>query len=257
MRNSAKSRTALNFLSSNSSSNALLFYDNDKTLEKFLFHYVKKGIENGEKVSYWAGVRRTEEVEQRMSDFGIDCDYYKRNGMLHFTSYDDVFLVDGRLDLTNGCRNLFNMLKNLNGNSYRIATESNWWLLSDVFEGGMEMETAHEIIPNNISVVCSYNLADLLQYVNIYHLAKLMELHNDTLLVMDNAVMLSREFYSYLGKSIIAVLEESFDYITIVRKKHPRFISEVLLELEMRIGSDMLELERTVEDKIISALKLD
>ena len=64
------------------------------------------------------------------------------------------------------------------------------------------------------------------------------------------------KFYSYLGKSIISVLEDNFDYITIVRRKHSRFISEVLQELEMRIGSDMLELEKNVEEKLLQIIKL-
>ena len=185
MHSSTKSRSALDLLDSlEPSRNAVLFYDNDKTLDRFLFHYVKAGLQKGETVFYWAGIRTVEEAEQRMSRYGIDCDYYKRNGMLHFTSYDDMFLVDGRLDLLNCHRNLFSMVKTShNGNNIRLATESNWWLLADVFENGLDMEATHEMIPHNMSVVCSYNIANLMKYVNIYHLAKLMELHNDTLLV--------------------------------------------------------------------------
>ena len=69
--------------------------------------------------------------------------------------------------------------------------------------------------------------------------------------------MLPVEFYTYLGKCIIDILEDSFDNITIVKKKHSRFISEVLSELAMRIGSDMIELERNVEEKLIHQLKLE
>jgi len=259
MRSSAKSRSTLNLLDSlEPSRNALLFYDNNKTLEKFLFDYVKTGLQKGETVLYWAGIRTAEEAEKRMSSYGIDCDHYKRNGMLHFTSYDDMFLVDGRLDLMNCHRNLFNMLKTIhNGNNMRLATESNWWLLADVFENALDAEATHEMIPNNMSVVCSYNIANLMKYVSIYHLAKLMELHNDTLLVTKGSVMLPLEFYSYLGKCILDALEDSFDYITIMRKKHSRFISEVLSELQMRIGSHMIELERNIEEKLMCTLKLD
>jgi len=257
MHSYTKSRSALDLLSSlEGGNNALLFYDSDKTLERFLFRYVKAGLQKGESVFYLSGIRTVEEAEQRMTSCGIDCDYYKGNGMLHFTSYDDIFLVDGRLDLSNARRNLFKMAKtNHNGNNIRLATESNWWLLADVFENALDMETTHEMIPHNMSIVCSYNIANLMGYANIYHLAKLMELHNDTLLATEMSVMLPLEFYSYLGRCIIDVLEHNFDYITIVRKKHSRFISEILLELEMRIGSDMLELERIVEEKLLHKLK--
>jgi len=253
-----KKKRAINLLGSlEPGKNALLFYDDDKTLERFLFEYVKTGLQKGETVFYWAGIQTAEEAEQRMLRYGIDCDYYKRNDMLHFASYDDMFLVDGRLDLLNCQRNLLNMAKtNHNGNKMRLATESDWWLSADVFENGLDMEAAHEIVPQNISIVCSYNIANLMRYVSIYHLAKLMELHNYTLVETKGSVMLPLEFYSYLGKCILDILEDSFDYITIVRSKHSRFISEVLSELEMRIGSDMFELERKVEEKLERALKL-
>ncbi len=258
MHKSAKSESALNLLGSlEPGKNALLFYDDDKMLERFLFQYVKTGLQKGETVFYWAGIQTVEEAERKMLRYGIDCNYYKRNGTLRFTSYDDMVLVDGRLDLLNCQRNLLNMANtNHNGNKIRLATESNWWLLADVFENGLDMETAHEIVPQNISIVCSYNIANLMKYVSIYHLAKLMELHNYTLVETKGSVMLPLEFYSYLGKCILDILEDSFEYITIVRSKHSRFISEVLSELEMRIGSDILELERRVEEKLGQTLKL-
>ena len=240
------------------SRNALLFYDNDKTLERFLFDYVKTGLQKGETVFYWAGIRTAEEAEKRMSSSGIDCDYYKRSGMLHFTTYDDMFLVDGRFDLPNCRRKLFDMIKTRhNGNNIRLATESNWYLLADVFEKAFDAESTHELLPSNMSVVCTYNISDLMKYANIYHLAKLMELHNDTLLETKGSVMLPVEFYSYLGRCILDVLDNSFDHITIARKKHSRFISEVLSELHRRIGSDVLELERKVEEKLVRELKLN
>jgi hypothetical protein len=149
------------------------------------------------------------------------------------------------------------MAKSVNGSKIRLATESNWWLLADVFENGLDMEATHEMMPQAMSVVCTYNISDLMKYVNVYHLARLMELHNDTVLETKGAVMLPVAFYSYLGKCVLDVLQENFDHITIVRKKHSRFISEVLAELRMRIGSDMLELERDVEDKLAQKLKLN
>lgn len=240
------------------SRNALLFYDRDETLDKFLFSYIKRGLQKDETVFYWSGIRTAEKAEERMSSCGIDCDYYKKKGMLHFTTYDEMFLVDGRLDLLHCHRNLFDILKKIrNGNNVRVATESNWWLLADVFENAIDMEATHEMIPQFASVVCTYNVADLLKYVNIYHLAKLMELHDYTLLQTKGSLMLPVEFYSYLGKCILEVLEDSFEYITVLRKKHSRFISEVLAELQMRIGSDMGELERNVEQKLSHKLKLN
>jgi hypothetical protein len=236
----------------------VLFYDTDETLEKLLFHYVRAGLERGERVQYWAGINATSDVEPRMIRYGIDCEYYRKQGMLSITSYDEVFVVDsdGRFDPVEGRRKLLSMA-NGNGNIHRLATESNWWLLSDLFENGIDMEGTHEITPFKGSIICSYNIRNLMKYVNIYHLARLMELHDDTLLVTRGSVMLPFEFYLLLGRCITDVLENSFDYITIVRRKHSRFISEVLQELEMRIGSDMLELERSVEERLEHALKLN
>lgn len=258
MRSSTESRSAYTVLDSlESGMNAVLFYDSDQILERFLFHYVQSGLRKGEPVHYWAGIRTIDDVEKKMSDYGIDCDYYERKDLLHFVTYDEMLLADGRLDPLNCQRNLFNMMKAYhNKNGIRLATESNWWLLADVFETGLDMEATHEMLPNSMSVVCTYNINDLMKYVNIYHLAKLMELHNNTLLANNSSLMLHHEFYTCLGNCILDALEESFSYITIARKKHSRFISDVLLELEMRIDSDMLELERRVEEKLAQALRL-
>lgn len=258
MHSSTKSRSAFHLDSLEPGRNALLFYDNERTLESFLFNYVKVGLQKGETVFYWAGIRTVEEAEQKMATFGIDCDYYKKNGMLHLTTYDEMFLADGRLDILGCHKKLFDMIKAVgNGRTIRLATESNWWLLADLFEHAFDMESGHDLIPHVLSAVCSYNIANLMKYANIYHLAKLMELHNYTVLATGSSVMPPGKFYSYLGKSIISVLEDNFDYLTIVRRKHSRFISEVLLELEMRIGSDMLELERNVEERLLQILKLE
>ena len=257
MHGSTKSRSAFHLDSIEPGGNALLFYDNERTLENFLFNYVKAGLQKGETVSYWAGIRTAEEAEQKMASFGIDCDYYKKNGMLHFTTYDEMFLVDGRLDILGCHKKLFDMVKAVgNGRTIRLATESNWWLLADLFEHAFDMEAGHDLAPPVLSAVCSYNIANLMKYANIYHLAKLMELHNYTVLATRSSMMPPGKFYSYLGKSIISVLEDNFDYITIVRRKHSRFISEVLLELEMRIGSDILELETNVEEKLLQILNV-
>lgn len=257
MHSSTKSRSAFHLDSLEPGGNALLFYDNERTLERFLFNYVKAGLQKGETVFYWAGIRTAEEAEQKMASFGIDCDYYKKNGMLHFTTYDEMFLVDGRLDISNCRKNIFNMVKAAGkGRTIRLATESNWWVLADLFEHGLDMESGHDLIPHVLSVVCSYNIANLMKYVNIYHLAKLMELHDHTVLATRNSTMPPGMFYSYLGKSIINVLEDNFDYITIVRRKHSRFISEVLQELEMRMGSDMLEVEKNVEAQLLQIIKV-
>jgi hypothetical protein len=254
MRDSTKSRGAFGLLDSlEPASNALLFYDKERTLQKFLFHYVKAGLDRGEHVHYWAGTRGIGEVEKSMSDYEIDYEGYVRRGMLHFATYDEMLLVDGRLDLLNCHKNLYRMTEN---GRVRLATESNWWLLADLFEGCLDMEATHEMLPRNMSIVCTYDIADLLKYVSIYHLAKLMECHNNTLLINNDSIMLSHDFYAYLGRCILDALEDNFNYITIVRKRHPRFISDVLLELEMRIGSRMVELERDVEGKLMQKLNL-
>ncbi|MGH9922671.1 MAG: MEDS domain-containing protein [Nitrososphaerales archaeon] len=258
MRNSTKSSAAVHLLSSmETGRNAILFYDDDKTLDKFLFEYVKTGLQKGETVYYWTGIRTKEQAEKRMSLYGIDCDHYSRNGTLVFTSYDDMVLADGRLDLQSCHRKLFSMIKTGGKSKARLATESNWWLLADVFENGVEMEGTHDMMPQSASVVCTYNIADLMKYVNLYHLAKLMESHHDTLLETRGSTMLPVEFYSYLGKSVLNILEENFDHITLVRKKHSRFISELLAELQMRVGSDMHELQRKVEAILVQKLKLN
>jgi hypothetical protein len=130
-------------------------------------------LNEGQPVIYLAGIRTVEEVRHALSVNGIDPDSHN----LTIMRYDDLFLKDGRFDPFRVHNTLFKQAHDLRAltksHHVRLATESNWWFLTDLFEQGLEMEEQHDLVPSYLSVVCTYNIVDLLKHVSIYHLAKI------------------------------------------------------------------------------------
>ena len=236
--------------------NIVLFYDDNSVLEDFLFRYVRAGLKEGQPVIYLAGFHTTNEIRQLMSVNGINPD----SPNLSIMTYDDVFLNDGRFDQFHIHKTLFEKAESLRSRTksrhVRLATESNWWCLSDLFENGLEMEEQHDLIPSYFSVVCSYNIVDLLKYVSIYHLTKLAELHEHAFLVAKQAQISDTQFRLSLSSVIIESINEIFFEPDLVRNMHCRLTSDLLVKLQSTVeASKMVELEKRVEGKLFCMLQ--
>ncbi len=234
--------------------NAVLFYDSSRLLEKFLLSYVKEGLRKGQPVIYLGGLNKADEIKERMLARGIDAHSLGKEGLLHITTFDDVFLNRGKFDPLRLHSVLFKRAAKIrdryNSRKIRLVSESSWWLLADLFENGLEVEEHHDTAPSYLSLVCAYNVADLMKYVSIYHLARLSELHDSTLLLTKGSLANNIQFYSSLGNCIVQAVEK-FDDSARPRKKHSRFISELLMDLHLKMGSEkMAELEEHVEDRL-------
>ncbi len=238
--------------------NAVLFYDSSRLLEKFLLSYVEAGLRKRQPVIYLGGLNTEDMIKEKMLAHGIDAHSLGKEGLLHITTHDDVFLNKGRFDPLRLHSILFKKAAKIhdrhNGRSIRLVAESNWWLLSDLFEKGLEVEEHFDVAPSYLSSVCTYNIAELIKYVSIYHLARLSELHDSTLLLTKNSLANSTQFYSSLGNCIVQAVEK-FDDSVRPRKKHSRFISELLMDLHLKLGTEkMAELEKHVEERLSRTL---
>lgn len=238
--------------------NAVLFYDSNRLLEKFLLSYVKAGLRKRQPVIYLVGLNTEEKIKEKMLAHGIDAHSLGKEGLLHIATYDDVFLNKGRFDPLRLHGVLFKKAAKIhdrhNSRSIRLVGESNWWLLADLFEKGLEVEEHYDVAPSYISSVCTYNIADLIKYVSIYHLAKLSELHDSTLLLTKGHLADGTQFYSSLGNCIVQAVEK-FDDSASPKKKHSRFISELLMDLHLKLGTErMAEIEKHVEERLSRTL---
>lgn len=169
---------------------ALVLYRDQVELDHILFNHVKSGLDKGDKILYLVGTRSIQEVQNAISSYGVDVDYHSTRQNLTIRTYDDMFLVEGVFDIQNFHTGLSSMIEEITRKkkktsrhcNVRLVTESNWWLWADVFEKGLKVEETHSMVPPNISSICTYRLQDLLDYVRVYHVAKLIELHRHALL---------------------------------------------------------------------------
>jgi hypothetical protein len=235
--------------------NAVLFYDDERLLEEFLFQYVKAGLNVCQPVIYLAGIRTVEQVRHAMSKNGIDPDSHN----LSIMRYDDVFLKDGKFDPYRVHSTLFKQAHDLralaNSHHVRLATESNWWFLTDLFEQGLEMEEQHDLVPSYLSIVCTYNIVDLLKNVSVYHLARLADMHEDAFVISNRAQVGSVKFRVSLHGAIMEAVDELFEPAVVTRDTRFKPASDLLEYLQSKVGAArMVELEKRVEDRLFKML---
>ena len=196
------------------SQEALILYRDQVELDHILFEHVKSGLEHGDKAIYLAGTRSTSEVQNALSSYGIDVEDHRKKRNLAILTYDDLCLVNGAVDIQTIHERLSSMVQQIKkGPRYcnvRLVTESNWWILADVFERCLEVEETHPLLPPNISSICTYRLQDLLDYARVYHLAKLIELHRHALWVssLEGPIMHRCRLLSHINEIILSSIRE-------------------------------------------------
>lgn len=230
---------------------SLLLYRRDRDLQNVLLNYVKSGISSGDLVVYLAGMRTIEQVERMMQENGIDVEFLRKKDLI-ITSYDNVFLSNGKASVSTALENLGEILDAAGPNRrVRIATESNWYIQADLFKLGTVAEKSHVLFPRNVSIVCSYNIDDMLDYTRIYHLAKLVEKHSHAMLKV-NRINASRiEIYSYLRALAVTLIRSMGLGISTPFQNTP--LSSMLNGLDRQ---DALEIEKEMEKRLRETLRI-
>lgn len=198
---------------------ALVLYQDQVELDHILFNHVKSGLDKGDKILYLVGTRSVQEVQNAICSYGIDVDFYSTRRDLTILTYDDMFLVEGMFDIQNFHTKLSAKIREITGKkrnnsnrhcNIRLVTESNWWLWANIFEKGLKVEETHPMVPPNVSSICTYRLQDLLDYVRVYHVAKLIELHRHALLAtsLDGPLMHRNNLLSCIRDIAISSIHE-------------------------------------------------
>lgn len=231
---------------------SLLLYQRDRDLQNVLLNYVKSGINSRDLVVYWAGMRTIEQVERMMQEKGVDVEFLQKKGDLLITSYDNVFLSNGRASVSTALENLGKILYAAGPNKrVRIATESNWYIHADLFKLGTVAEESHVLFPTNVSLVCSYNINDMLKYTRIYHLAKLIEKHSHAMLKVNRINASKIEIYSYLKALAITLMRKRGLGVQTPFQNTP--LSSMLNRLDRQ---DALEIEKEMEKRLRETLQI-
>jgi len=229
----------------------LILYQNELDLGKFFIDYTKSSLDKNDSVLYFAGTRSPSEVEESFALTGLDVNYYKKKKRLAFVTYDEVMLSEGKIDLEMAKSKIINLASKMaRHHNIQVLSESNWWLLADVFQSGLLMEQSHTLLPRHMSVFCTYNLNDLLEYVRIYHIAKLLELHRHSLMILTQYLAMARDPKMLLRNIVTAAITDSGMQL----KRHtgarntPPSISELMDSVANK--DDRIELESIVESRL-------
>lgn len=223
-------------------------------MEELLFNHVKAKLAAGDVVFYWSGTKPVSYIEQALFSRGIDVDRFRKNQDLKIVTYDEMFLTNGRLDLHKASSKLTEMVKEISETrNVRLVSESNWWLWADVFESGLQMEETHDKLPKNLSVICSYNVTDLLDYVRIYHMAKLMDLHKHSILKSSHRSVASNEL-ALLMRNLALTSIQSLGLRLQCKERQLETLSLAGIIEQIVDKDDVAELEMVVESQLKRSL---
>ncbi len=81
-----------------SGTHAMLFYESPEKKREVLFSYLNYGI-NTKGLVYVCSEESPQEIEEEMKSFEIDTEYLKRKNRLSIRNYDEVYIVDGQVDI--------------------------------------------------------------------------------------------------------------------------------------------------------------
>lgn len=156
------------------SSHAILLYESEDEKRTVLFTYVEDRVGKGELVSYCVHGRSVEEVEQAMSDFGIDVDASKRQGLL------EVFKFDPKIVEATSKTPAREILKAI----YEAKDRKSMSLISDNFlpactpERLLECERSHgRRIEVPVTLICAYPSNEICTVRNGQYLIDMLKAH--------------------------------------------------------------------------------
>ena len=229
----------------------LILYQKEQDLCNFFIDCARLSLESGDSVIYLAGTRSPSDVEESFVSSGINLRYHKMRQRFAITTYDEVMLSGGKINLSRARTKLLQLASKMaKHRNIQVLSESNWWLMADVFQSGLLMEQTHPLLPSHMSVFCTYSLDDLLEFARIYHVAKLLELHRHSLMILSQHLAMARDPKTLLRNIVTASIADS----GMPLKRHigsqstPPLISELIENIANR--DDRIELESIVESRL-------
>jgi len=142
--------------------NHLIFvYDSPEAKHNVLFNYLKVGLGNGEAGVYVAADESPSQIREAMKRFGIKVEEYEKKGALQIFGYEDVYIIDGKFNMTT-TMNLWNRLYNealKNGyKGLRVTGEMACFFKHGLIQELVEYEKAlHRVLDLPIIAICAYN----------------------------------------------------------------------------------------------------
>ena len=143
---------------------AVLFYDNQESKRDLLFSHLKFG-ENRQGLAYVCSEEDPDQIREEMIKFGLDANTVRGNNRLMIANYDDVYIVNGEVDvptIIGKFANMVDIYKSRGLNGMRGAAEMSCFFQQGKVDGLIAYENAlHRKFSFAAEGICAYNILEM------------------------------------------------------------------------------------------------
>jgi len=146
-------------------SHLVLIYDSPEHKRDVLFSHLALGAKDS-KLVYVCSEEPPDQVEEEMSEFGINVAWLKTTGRLTIAEYDQVYLEDGKVDVPKAIGYFSNLAwscwREGVGGGLRVAEEMSFFFRRRLVDDlKMYEKRLHRTFPFESRGVCAYSVVDL------------------------------------------------------------------------------------------------
>jgi hypothetical protein len=142
----------------------ILFYDTQESKRKLLFTHLKYG-EKSQGLAYVCSEESPSQIRKEMSEFGLDTTTVQGMNKLTIANYDDVYIVDGEVDVQTIISRFARMVDNYKGqglSGLRAAAEMSCFFKHEKVDDLIAYERAlHKRLAFRAEGICAYNISEL------------------------------------------------------------------------------------------------
>jgi len=143
---------------------AILFYDNQESKRELLFSHLKFGLDR-QGQTYVCSEESPDQIREEMVGFGLDANTVRGNNRLMIANYDDVYIVNGEVDVPSIIGKFANMVdtyKSRGFNGMRGAAEMSCFFQEDKVDELIAYENAlHRKFSFAAEGICAYNILEM------------------------------------------------------------------------------------------------
>jgi hypothetical protein len=143
---------------------AILFYDSQETKRELLFNHLKFG-QGRQGQAYVCSEENPNQIREEMDVFGLDAKTVRGNDRLMIANYDDVYIVNGEVDIPGIIGKFAGMVdtyKSRGFNGMRGAAEMSCFFQKDKVKELIAYENAlHRKFSFAAEGICAYNILEM------------------------------------------------------------------------------------------------
>ena len=173
----------------------VLFYDTTESKRNLLFTHLKYG-ENSQGLTYVCSEESPEQIRQGLLDFGMDTYAARDMNKLTITNYDDVYIVNGQVNVSTIIRKFAGMVdsyRNRGYNGMRAAAEMSCFFKHEKVDELIEYEKAlHRKFAFKAEGICAYNISEICKLGYIDMLMPLVRAHDPVIFASPNGYLIMK-----------------------------------------------------------------